>query len=340
MVQVTARSGAFMICDLVPFPCGTLNLLPMYIPGTQMHGLTAVLICLETIFFFFQLYHYLARPHDKQRGLYLILLFLLLHFNLSNGLFPDPSFPLHIKLQYMTAYGFAYLLGAYFPYYMYKVYRLPDLRFHATWGVVLFVLLPYALFDVVVYGVNGRLVPDREIGVLIPALYGLVVLGFMLKAIRKKYRATGDRRQYYCELLVWLALLPWEGMSLFAFFPPPQWLLIGLANIGWFPITVLQLGIGIRLSRQEHWHYQELTATISPEDFASGCRLLGLSEREIEVGLLKLQGLERQAIADKLFISFHTVKTHITNIYEKTGTASMAELIRLVREQLNQRRSS
>lgn len=302
-----------------------------------MHLLTAVLICLETILFFIQLYHFLARPHDRQRGLYLVLLFLLLHFNLSNGLFPDPSFPLNIKLQYMTAYGFAYLLGAYFPFYSYNVFRLSSLRFHATWGVALFVLLPYCIFDVAVYGVNGKIVPDREIGTIIPALYGIVVLVVMFQAIRRKFKEKGNRRQFYCELAVWATLLPWEVMSLFAFYPAPQWLRIALANLGWFPITLLQLGKGIRLSWQEHRHYRELTVTISPEDFAAGCRLLGLSEREIEVGLLKLQGLERQAIADKLFISFHTVKTHITNIYEKTGTGSMSELIRLVEDTLNKR---
>lgn len=43
----------------------------------------------------------------------------------------------------------------------------------------------------------------------------------------------------------------------------------------------------------------------------------GLSERELDVLLELTNGLSNQEIADKLFVSLNTVKTHISNIYLK-----------------------
>ena len=43
----------------------------------------------------------------------------------------------------------------------------------------------------------------------------------------------------------------------------------------------------------------------------------GLTDREIEILEYIVQGLTKQNIADKLFLSFHTVNTHIKNIYSK-----------------------
>jgi DNA-binding CsgD family transcriptional regulator len=302
----------------------------MNIPNTQMHWLTAVFIGIETILFFIQLFHYLNRPHDRQRLWYLLLLGLLIKFNVANGLFPDPAFPINIKLQIMIAYGFAYLMGAYFPFYFYKAYHLKSLRFYATWGVCLSLLLPYLIFDVILYALNGSLIPDRELGVIVPAIYGVIVLIAMLRAIMKKYKEGGHVLQYRCELLVWATVLPWELMSVFAFYPAPQWLRIGMGNLGWLTITLLQFGSAIKRNKAEHQKYKAMTAEIDPEDFDFNCTKFGFSQREKEVQELRLKGFDRQAIADKLFISKNTVKNHITHIYEKTGARSQEELITLL----------
>jgi len=51
-----------------------------------------------------------------------------------------------------------------------------------------------------------------------------------------------------------------------------------------------------------------------------------LSEREIEVLKLLVAGLSNKEIADKLFISIHTVISHRKNISQKTGIKSQAGL--------------
>lgn len=57
-----------------------------------------------------------------------------------------------------------------------------------------------------------------------------------------------------------------------------------------------------------------------------------LTEREIEVMLLAYDGLSNPDIADKLYISRHTVKHHLHNIYSKLYVASRIELVRLINE--------
>jgi DNA-binding CsgD family transcriptional regulator len=52
-----------------------------------------------------------------------------------------------------------------------------------------------------------------------------------------------------------------------------------------------------------------------------------LSVREVEVLALIMQGLTNQQIAEQLFISFETVRSHRKNILEKTGAKNTAALI-------------
>lgn len=44
---------------------------------------------------------------------------------------------------------------------------------------------------------------------------------------------------------------------------------------------------------------------------------LGLSKREMDVLVLMTQGLSNQEIADKLFVSTNTIKTHTSNLFAK-----------------------
>ena len=46
----------------------------------------------------------------------------------------------------------------------------------------------------------------------------------------------------------------------------------------------------------------------------------GLTHREVEILGLMAQGLTNPEIAERLFLSNHTVKTHINRIFAKTGS--------------------
>jgi DNA-binding CsgD family transcriptional regulator len=71
-----------------------------------------------------------------------------------------------------------------------------------------------------------------------------------------------------------------------------------------------------------------VAARISAEDLK---RRFAISARETEVLLLLRDGLTNQEIADRLFVSITTVKTHLSHLYEKTGTRNRVELLQIIR---------
>ncbi len=60
---------------------------------------------------------------------------------------------------------------------------------------------------------------------------------------------------------------------------------------------------------------------------------LVLSEREIEILLLVEQGLSDSQIADRVFLSIHTVKWHLRNIYHKLQVRSRTQAVAEARQQ-------
>jgi DNA-binding NarL/FixJ family response regulator len=67
---------------------------------------------------------------------------------------------------------------------------------------------------------------------------------------------------------------------------------------------------------------QMQTATATGTDFK-------LSDREIEILKLLVDGLDYKNIADRLYVSPHTVRNHISNIYSKLHVSSKAQAIKM-----------
>ena len=60
--------------------------------------------------------------------------------------------------------------------------------------------------------------------------------------------------------------------------------------------------------------------------------LAPLSEREVQILRLLSLGLSNQAVADQLYISLATVKTHIRHIFEKLGVENRIEALNKAKE--------
>ena len=65
-----------------------------------------------------------------------------------------------------------------------------------------------------------------------------------------------------------------------------------------------------------------------------------ITPREKEVALGIAQGKSNQEIADSLFVSFTTVRTHVYNIFQKTGAKSRMDLLRIIRDEAGDLRPS
>jgi len=102
--------------------------------------------------------------------------------------------------------------------------------------------------------------------------------------------------------------------------PPLGWVIGAVGLI--FLIAGVWIGIKqVQTSRQREMKRK----TGNPSAF-------GLSEREMEVLVLLSQGLSNREVADKLFVSTNTIKTHISNIYSKLSAQRRTQAIQKARE--------
>ena len=63
------------------------------------------------------------------------------------------------------------------------------------------------------------------------------------------------------------------------------------------------------------------------EEFRNTCANLNISEREVEIIKLIAEGFINKEIADKLFLSTHTVNTHRKNIMSKLGVSNATGIV-------------
>ncbi|MRX46961.1 helix-turn-helix transcriptional regulator [Pedobacter puniceum] len=295
--------------------------------GTEMHMVTFVFIVLETIMFLHQLQYYLYRPQDKQRSWFLILLFLLIVYNITGGFFPDPNIPIPIVLQNILAYAGGFAVASYVPYYFYKGFELNEIRFHAIYGVPLFLLLPFFVFFVVFYAINQNLNQAIEYGVVIPFFYSFVILWAIFKAIWKKYRDRKYQSSIIEIIALYCAILPWVSMTIISYYNVNQLTEVIITNGGFIFISILFFTRYISKARKEY-ELILLAQNTSNTNFDDVYKTYQLTAREAEIVSLIRVGFKYKDIAQKLFISERTVTTHVQNIYLKIGVSSKVELIR------------
>src|SRR5215204_2781327 len=99
--------------------------------------------------------------------------------------------------------------------------------------------------------------------------------------------------------------------------------------IGLVAVTFMGLGIwaGLRLTRPKMIPVKDLFVVDEPN-----LKKVGISKREYEVLELIAQGLSNQEIADSLFVSMSTVKSHTANIFGKLDARRRTQAIQRAKE--------
>ncbi|NUN68226.1 MAG: DNA-binding response regulator [Bacteroidetes bacterium] len=96
-------------------------------------------------------------------------------------------------------------------------------------------------------------------------------------------------------------------------------------------IALLFTGLGVWVG----WKLTRRTVIVRDPDFvpdASALASLGISKRELEVLELIAQGLSNREIAERLFLSPHTVKSHSSSLFIKLGARRRTEAIKRAKE--------
>ena len=223
----------------------------MLLPGTQMHIITFLFVCIEAVILCYLLIYRLARPDDKTAYLNIILIFLLEVYNITGGLLPDKNLPGSYFIQMAIAYGTGFITPCYFPYYVYKAFGLEKMKFHAYKGVFFFLIAPYMLF-VIVFGITGDLNLAKDL-LILPVAYAVWVIASLVKSIKYKHQGNFKKSESKEELTVlFLSLTPWVGLPIIDFLNLGQGIEASITNIGFLLLFALQLKRHIADLRTEH----------------------------------------------------------------------------------------
>lgn len=107
-------------------------------------------------------------------------------------------------------------------------------------------------------------------------------------------------------------------------------------------IAVLFTALGIWLSQKltkpklqtiivEKQILVEATPSSGSEINQKAIEALGLSKRELEVLQLMAKGLSNTEIADRLFVSLNTIKTHVSKLFEKMEVKRRTQAIEMAK---------
>lgn len=138
----------------------------------------------------------------------------------------------------------------------------------------------------------------------------LVVLLILLQVLQYKLLLLNHAYELY---LLFIALI-FTGLGI--------WLALKLMK----PKTKIETVIVEKPVYEKQYSAEELLAIETEK------QKLGLSSRELEVLQLMAQGLSNQEIADRLFLSLPTIKTHTSNLFFKLDVKRRTQAIEKARQ--------
>lgn len=97
----------------------------------------------------------------------------------------------------------------------------------------------------------------------------------------------------------------------------------------------LGVWLGLKLTRKQEVVVVKEVPVPAAQSFALNeerLKLLGITKRELEILELIAQGLSNREIADKLFVSENTVKTHSSRLFDKLGARRRTQAVQIGKE--------
>lgn len=98
--------------------------------------------------------------------------------------------------------------------------------------------------------------------------------------------------------------------------------------------AALGIWLGLKLTRKEIV-VKEVPVLQAAEPFAvneAQLKQLGITKRELEILELIAQGMSNREIAEKLFVSENTVKTHSSRLFDKLSAKRRTQAVQIAKE--------
>jgi DNA-binding CsgD family transcriptional regulator len=99
--------------------------------------------------------------------------------------------------------------------------------------------------------------------------------------------------------------------------------------------AVLGIWLGLKLTKNKETIVVKEVLLSSPQAFTlneTRLRELGITRRELEILELIASGLSNREIAEKLFVSENTVKTHSSRLFDKLSAKRRTQAVQLGKE--------
>lgn len=295
----------------------------MKVFNTDMHVVTFCILIIQFIILFVQISNYSARPSDKSRKYYLILLVLFISYNIFGGLYPDKSKDyIPYTFQIILAYGSGFLLAAYFPYYLYKNFDLKELRFHALYGIFIFLILPFAIYFLIIYllGFDTDLLPTVKYGIIIPGVYTLAMLYTSSKSIYKKFKREKKKE----ILFSFAAILPWASMPLLTYYSIQQLPEVIVMNSGFVVFSIFYLRSFVIQQRLEYVNFSQIKEKSALEKLEQQKK----SEKEILLQKQQYQKIIHETKAPIAILSDYLNEQKDTSVEGKEFLKNVSLLIK------------
>ncbi len=164
--------------------------------------------------------------------------------------------------------------------------------------------------------------------VKVAAFYGgLYAIAFYYRSKRKNIENNDIRkllnRAFWLLMIFFPLMLAEGGMFYYRIYP----FIISPATLFFFLINILWLSHIVR-----YLHLPKLKLLDSSDQLTIFSEFYNITRREREVIELILKGQSYKLIAESLYISRETVKTHINNIFRKADVKSKMELSHLIQK--------
>ena len=99
--------------------------------------------------------------------------------------------------------------------------------------------------------------------------------------------------------------------------------------------AILGIWLGLKLTRKEEVVVVKEVAVLTTQPFALNeerLRELSITRRELEILELIAQGMSNREIAEKLFVSENTVKTHSSRLFDKLSAKRRTQAVQIGKE--------